>query len=85
MSQKKEINGIGASTQADSQGRRISRESLEQAAREINENQQWIFWNYQTTLPPIGLITRARVEPMVGGEYQLKYGGYWLDEEDTHV
>ena len=83
MSQKKAMNGSGGSTRADPQGRRISRESLERTAREISEKQQWVFWNRQATLPPIGLITRAWVEPIEGGEYQLKYSGYWLDDEDT--
>ncbi len=83
MSRKMEIGGIGATTHVDAHGERFTKEALEQMAQEIAERQQLMFWNHETTLPPIGLITKAWVEQRDDGEYQLRYEGYLFEDDDV--
>lgn len=83
LNKKYPIGGIGASTDLDAHGERFTKEALEQMAQGMNDRAQLMYWNHETTLPPIGIITSAWVEQREDGEYQLFYEGYLFEDGDT--
>jgi hypothetical protein len=66
-------HGILATTHVDKHNECISKEALENMADQINSQGkiQWLTWNHQTTLPPIGYVDKAWVEQLEDGEYGL--------------
>lgn len=83
MDEKFEFAAIAATTHVDRHGDQITKEALHQAADDFlrSEELMWMNWDHQTTLPPIGLVTTARVEPREDGEYQLVLEGLLLGRE----
>jgi len=81
MSKKYPIRGIASTTHVDKHGEKISREALEDMAKEFPS--KFINVNHETTLPPIGIIDKTWVEKRDDGEFQLVYEGYLFEENDS--
>lgn len=84
MEDSRLIRGVAATTHIDRHGDRLSKEALEQMARDFLEKGHLLYWNHETTLPPIGLVIQAWVEERKDGEHQLVYEGCLLREKDTY-
>jgi hypothetical protein len=84
MGERHTIRGIEATTHVDRHGERIAKEALEQMAQgdPQSDDVDWITWNHQTMLPPIGIVTRRWVEKRTDGEYQLAFEGQLLGSQD---
>lgn len=83
MNERTLIHGVSATTHMDLHGERLSREELEQLAQSETDHPQIMYWNHETTLPPIGIITDNWVEKREDGEYQLAFEGYYFGNEDV--
>jgi hypothetical protein len=81
MSRKYPIGGIGATTHIDRHGERFTKEALDIMANDYAAG-QLMFWNHETNLPPIGIITAAWVEERDDGEYQLRFEGHLFEDSD---
>src|ERR1700730_8969394 len=63
---------VAGSTHLDRHNTIVSREALEKAADDINNGKKPVLTvEHDTTLPPIGQIVMAWVEPSEDGEYKL--------------
>src|SRR5260370_30207429 len=63
---------VAGTTHLDSHNTIISKEALERAADDINNSKKPVLTiEHDTTLPPIGQIVKALVEPTEDGEYKL--------------
>lgn len=71
MSRKVLIHGVMATTHIDRHGERFSKEALDHMAQDSPEYARLVYWDHQTTLPPIGLVGTQSVERRQDGEYQL--------------
>lgn len=86
MPKPKALAGVLATTHRDKHGEQLSKEHLEAMLNEIHgrDSPAWIYWDHQTTLPPVGLITSAKVDLREDGEYQLTFESELLDS-DSYV
>jgi hypothetical protein len=82
MDDKRRIRGIASTTHIDRHGERLSKEALEDMAQNLSDQAKLIYWNHETTLPPIAMLTNEWVEKREDGEYQLAFEGYFLSNED---
>lgn len=63
---------VAATTHIDRQNTRVTKQALESMANQINSNRKPIMTiEHDTTLPPIGKIIKAWIEPTEDGEYRL--------------
>lgn len=78
------FRAIASTTHVDRQGDRVSRAALEGMAADFRDRgvPMLSYWNHQTTLPPIWLVTHQYVERRDDGEYQLVAEGQALTEDD---
>ncbi|MBZ0285129.1 MAG: hypothetical protein K8L97_30630 [Anaerolineae bacterium] len=83
MSTEKRFRAIAATTHIDRHQERFTREALEELAQVyISRGNTLIFWNHETTLPPIGVVKSAHVENREDGEYELIIEGVEFDSSD---
>jgi hypothetical protein len=85
MSDKRLIHGIATTTHIDRHGERLSKEFLEEMAQNLSDQARIMYWNHETTLPPIAIMTNEWVEEREDGEYQLAFDGYFLSDEDIEL
>jgi hypothetical protein len=80
-------HGIMATTHVDKHNECLSKEALENMAEQINNREkiQWMNWNHQTTLPPIGFMDKAWVEQLEDGEYGLFFEATALTDQKNLV
>lgn len=83
MTEHRRIAGAFATTHLDRHGERLTKEALEDMAAQYatGRDPSWIYWNHETTLPPIGVLESVRVEGRPDGEYQLSFEGDLLGSE----
>jgi hypothetical protein len=63
---------VGSTTHIDRHNERMTLQALESMARQINSERKPILTvEHDTTLPPIGKMLRAWIEPMEDGEFKL--------------
>jgi len=81
------FRGIAATTHLDKHGECVSKQLLDQWVADFRESGEplWSYWNHQTTLPPILLVTKERVEQSDDGEYVLAVEGVILGEDDFEI
>ena len=79
-----QFRGIASNTHRDLHGERVTKQALEQFARQSMEkgDAMWGYWSHQTTLPPIMLTSKEYVEPTGDGEHQLVVEGEVYGESD---
>ena len=78
------VQGVAATTHLDKTGERFSKEKLEAIAREVSEDpqRQYMYWEHETTLPPIGITHKLWVEKCAeGDEYQLMFESTLFGDE----
>lgn len=81
MGQKPDWCGIAATTHIDKHGEHFTKEALEQMAQDRSDASGLLYWNHETTLPPIGVVTSQWVEKREDGEYQLMFEACLFDGE----
>ncbi len=82
MGNEHEIRMVVATTHVDRHGEQFTKEDLEQMAEDAQSSNhpRWLYWNHETTLPPIGHFDVERVELREDGEYQLLSEGILFGE-----
>jgi hypothetical protein len=87
MADEPNMQGVFATTHVDRHGDRFTKEALEQMVEDFRSSNRpnWIYWNHETTLPPIGHLGDQQVELREDGEYQIVgdstlFSGQWSEE-----
>ena len=72
-----------ATTHIDQHNERMTREALEDMARQIAEHYIPVMWNHDIRHPPLGRIISAEVVPLEDGKYALETTNECWEQDDT--
>lgn len=80
----RQLEMILATTHVDRHRDQFTKEALEQfvTRAQATDELQWLDWEHETTLPPLGFLTNFRVVQMEDGEHALVADVDLLTEED---
>jgi hypothetical protein len=83
MEDNYKIKMVVATTHVDNHGDQFTKEALDGMADdpELSNSPRWIYWNHETTVPPIGSFNGGYVELRDDGEYQLVSEGILFNDD----
>jgi len=71
-----------STTHVDRHNERMTRQALEDAARQVSEHYIPVMWNHDIRYPPLGRVISAEVVPLEDGEFALETMAELWEEGD---